>query len=291
MITGATSLTSKQMEQLKKAFTDLSWHEISQQLLSKFLLIIVTFVLFLMILWVGRVIIVHLFQESKKYNVLKNSNRMATVKTLVLNIYRYTCYFFLLYAVLSEIGVPVGTLIAGAGIFSLALGLGAQSLVSDIVTGFFILLEQQLDVGDTVQIGQIKGTVTALGIRTTQVTSSDGTLNFIPNRNITIVQNLSRNNMVSNVDIRITSKTPLSKVEEIVTQVNKKLVPQTKALQLKPVIVGPVVTPDGALVFRVTITAVSGKQSTVASRFLAAYLKELRINNIPIAWEGTSNEY
>ena len=291
MITGATSLTSKQMEQLKKAFTDLSWHEISQQLLSKFLLIIVTFVLFLMILWVGRVIIVHLFQESKKYNVLKNSNRMATVKTLVLNIYRYTCYFFLLYAILSEIGVPVGTLIAGAGIFSLALGLGAQSLVSDIVTGFFILLEQQLDVGDTVQIGQIKGTVTALGIRTTQVTSSDGTLNFIPNRNITIVQNLSRNNMVSNVDIRITSKTPLNKVEEIVTQVNKKLVPQIKALQLKPVIVGPVVTPDGALVFRVTITAVSGKQSTVASRFLAAYLKELRINNIPIAWEGVPNEY
>ena len=291
MITGATSLTSKQMEQLKKAFTYLSWHEISQQLLSKFLLIIVTFVLFLILLWVGRVIIVHLFQESKKYNVLKNSNRMATVKALVLNIYRYTCYFFLLYAILSEIGVPVGTLIAGAGIFSLALGLGAQSLVSDIVTGFFILLEQQLDVGDTVQIGQIKGTVTALGIRTTQVTSSDGTLNFIPNRNITIVQNLSRNNMVSNVDIRITSKTPLSKVEEIVTQVNKKLVPQTKALQLKPVIVGPVVTPDGALVFRVTITAVSGKQSTVASRFLAAYLKELRINNIPIAWEGTSNEY
>lgn len=291
MITGATSLTSKQMEQLKKAFTDLSWHEISQQLLSKFLLIIVTFVLFLMILWVGRVIIVHLFQESKKYNVLKNSNRMATVKTLVLNIYRYTCYFFLLYAILSEIGVPVGTLIAGAGIFSLALGLGAQSLVSDIVTGFFILLEQQLDVGDTVQIGQIKGTVTALGIRTTQVTSSDGTLNFIPNRNITIVQNLSRNNMVSNVDIRITSKTPLNKVEEIVTQVNKKLVPQIKALQLKPVIVGPVVTPDGALVFRVTITAVSGKQSTVASRFLAAYLKELRINNIPIAWEGVPNEH
>ncbi len=279
------------MEQLKKAFTDLSWHEISQQLLSKFLLIVVTFVLFLIILWLGRVVIVHLFQESKKYNVLKNSNRMATVKTLVLNIYRYTCYFFLLYAILSEIGVPVGTLIAGAGIFSLALGLGAQSLVSDIVTGFFILLEQQLDVGDTVQIGQIKGTVTALGIRTTQVTSSDGTLNFIPNRNITIVQNLSRNNMVSNIDIHITSKTPLNRVEEIITQVNKKLVPQIKALQLKPVIVGPVVTPDGTLVFRVTITAVSGKQSTVASRFLAAYLKELRTNNIPIAWEGMTNEH
>lgn len=289
MIIGASTFTSKQLEQVKKAFTDLSWHEISQHFFSKLLLITLTFILFLIILWLGRIVIVHLFQESNKYNLLKNSNRMATVRTLVLNIYRYTCYFFLLYAILSEIGVPVGTLIAGAGIFSLALGLGAQSLVSDLVNGFFILLEQQLDVGDTVQIGQIKGTVTAIGIRTTQVTSSDGTLNFIPNRNITIVQNLSRNNMVSNVDIHITSKTPLAKVEEIVTEVNKKLVPQVKALKLKPVTVGPVVTPDGALVFRVTITAVSGKQSTVASRFLAAYLKELRTNNIPIAWEGNNN--
>lgn len=291
MIIGAASFTSKQLEQVKKAFTDLSWHEISQQILSKLLLIIVTFILFSLILWLGRIIIVHLFQESKKYNVLKNSNRIATVRTLALNIYRYTCYFFLLYAILSEIGVPVGTLIAGAGIFSLALGLGAQSLVSDLVNGFFILLEQQLDVGDTVQIGQIKGTVTGLGIRTTQVTSADGTLNYIPNRNITIVQNLSRNNMVSNIDIHITSKTPLSRVEEIVAQVNDQLVPQTKALQLKPVIVGPVVTTDGSLVFRVTITATSGKQSTVASSFLAAYLKELRANNIPIAWEGTINEH
>lgn len=291
MLIGAGSFTNKQLEQVKKAFTDLSWHEISQQILSKLLLIIITFILFLIVLWLGRVTIVHLFQESKKYNVLKSSNRMATIKALVLNIYRYTCYFFFLYALLSEIGVPVGTLLAGAGIFSLALGLGAQSLVSDLVTGFFILLEQQLDVGDTVQIGQIQGTVTALGIRTTQITSSNGTLNYIPNRNITIVQNLSRNNMVTNVDIKITSKTPLNHVEAVVTQVNEKLVPKIKAVRLKPVIVGPVVTPEGALVFRVTITAANGKQSTVASRFLAAYLKELRTHNIPIAWEGNTNEY
>ncbi|WP_076461246.1 mechanosensitive ion channel family protein [Limosilactobacillus caccae] len=286
MSIGATSLTTKQLEQVRKAFTDLSWHELSQQILSKFLLIILTFLLFMFILWLGKLIIVHLFQESTKYNLLKNSNRMATVRTLALNIYRYTCYFFLLYAILSEIGVPVGTLLAGAGIFSLALGLGAQGFVSDVVTGFFILLEQQLDVGDTVQIGQIKGTVTALGIRTTQITSSDGTLNYIPNRNITIVQNLSRNNMVSNVDIHITSKTPLNQVEDVVNQVNDKLVPEYKDAQANPVVVGPVVNPDGSLVFRVTITAVSGEQSAVASHFLAAYLKELRANEIPLAWEG-----
>lgn len=282
----STSLTTKQLDQVRRAFTDLSWQEILRQILNKFLLIILTVLLFIVILWIGRLIINHLFQESNRFKFLKSSNRVATIRALVLNIYRYTCYFFLLYAILSEIGVPVGTLVAGAGIFSLALGLGAQGFVSDLVTGFFILLEQQIDVGDTVQLGNIKGTVTSLGIRTTQITSSDGTVNYIPNRNITIVQNFSRNNMVTNVDIKITSQTPLSQVNEIVAAVNEKLTPQITALQLKPVIVGPVVTSTGALVFRVTITAASGQQSTVASQFLAAYLKELRANNIPIAWEG-----
>lgn len=282
----STSLTTKQLDQVRRAFTDLSWQEILRQILNKFLLIILTVLLFIVILWIGRLIINHLFQESSRFKFLKSSNRVATIRALVLNIYRYTCYFFLLYAILSEIGVPVGTLVAGAGIFSLALGLGAQGFVSDLVTGFFILLEQQIDVGDTVQLGNIKGTVTSLGIRTTQITSSDGTVNYIPNRNITIVQNFSRNNMVTNVDIKITSQTPLNRVNEIVTAVNEKLTPQITALQLKPVIAGPVVTSTGALVFRVTITAASGQQSTVASQFLAAYLKELRANNIPIAWEG-----
>lgn len=281
----STSLTTKQLDQVRRAFTDLSWQEILRQILNKFLLIILTVILFIVILWIGRLIINHLFQESSRVKFLKSSNRVATIRALVLNIYRYTCYFFLLYAILSEIGVPVGTLVAGAGIFSLALGLGAQGFVSDLVTGFFILLEQQIDVGDTVQLGNIKGTVTSLGIRTTQITSSDGTVNYIPNRNITIVQNFSRNNMVTNVDIKITSQTPLNQVNEIVAAVNEKLTPKITALQLKPVIVGPVVTTTGALVFRVTITAASGQQSSVASQFLAAYLKELRANNVPIAWQ------
>lgn len=286
----STSLTTKQLDQVRRAFTDLSWQEILRQILNKFLLIVLTVLLFIVILWIGRLIINHLFQESSRFRFLQSSNRVATIRALVLNIYRYTCYFFLLYAILSEIGVPVGTLIAGAGIFSLALGLGAQGFVSDLVTGFFILLEQQIDVGDTVQLGNIKGTVTSLGIRTTQITSADGTVNYIPNRNITIVQNFSRNNMVANIDLKITSQTPLNQVNEIVTAVNEKLTPEITALQLKPVIVGPVVTPTGALVFRVTITAASGQQSTVASQLLAAYLKALRANNIPIAWEGDHHD-
>ncbi|WP_283588203.1 mechanosensitive ion channel family protein [Limosilactobacillus viscerum] len=286
MIIGAgNAQLNKQLEQVKLAFTDLSWHEISRQILNKLLLIVITALLFFLILWIGRLIINHLFLESNKHQLLKNKNRLATIKTLTLNIYRYTCYFFFLYAILSEIGVPVGTLVAGAGIFSIALGLGAQGFVSDLVNGFFILLEQQLDVGDTVQLGQIKGTVTALGIRTTQVTSSDGTLNYIPNRQITIVQNFSRNNMVTNVDIHISPSAKIEQIYQIVSQVNEKLVKDTPELQDQPIIVGPV-TVNAQLVFRVSITVTSGTQSQVASKFLAAYLKELHAANVPLSWEG-----
>lgn len=281
----ANAQLNKQLVQVKEAFTDLSWHEISQQILNKLLLIVVTALLFFLILWIGRIIINHLFLESDRHQLLKNKNRLATIRALTLNIYRYTCYFFFLYAILSEIGVPVGTLIAGAGIFSIALGLGAQGFVSDLVNGFFILLEQQLDVGDTVKLGQIKGTVTALGIRTTQVTSSDGTLNYIPNRQITIVQNFSRNNMVANVDIYIAPSAKVDQVQEIVEQVNGQLVENTPELQSQPVIIGPT-TVNSQLVFRVSITVTSGTQSQVTSKFLAAYLKKLHAANVPLSWEG-----
>ena len=279
MILGAgNAQLNKQLEQVKHAFTDLSWNEIGRQILNKLLLIIVTALLFLIILWLGRLIINHLFLESKRYQLLKNKNRLATIRTMTLNI-------FFLYAILSEIGVPVGTLIAGAGIFSIALGLGAQGFVSDLVNGFFILLEQQLDVGDTVAIGQIKGTVTAIGIRTTQVTSADGTLNYIPNRQITIVQNFSRNNMVTNVDIHIAPSAKLDQVRQLVEEANQQLIANTPELREQPVIIGPL-TVNAQLVFRVSITVTSGTQSQVASKFLAAYLKKLHAAQVPLSWEG-----
>lgn len=285
VIAASNAQLNKQIEQVRKAFTSLSWHQILQQFLNKLLLIIITAIIFMLILWLGRVAINHLFLESNRYQLLKNTNRLATIRALTLNIYRYTCYFFFLYAILSEIGVPVGTLIAGAGIFSIALGLGAQGFVSDLVNGFFILLEQQFDVGDVVEVDQIKGTVTALGIRTTKVTSADGTLNYIPNRDITTVRNFSRNNMVANVDIHVAANANLEKVKQIVEEVNQKLLDQTPELREKPIIVGPV-TISQQLIFRVTITVANGSQTKLTSEFLAAYLKELHAHNIPLSWEG-----
>lgn len=271
----------KQINQISKYLTNFSWDELGQHIVNRCLSLILVTLVFIVVLWLGRKIINTGFQHSKKRLSL-SGHRLATFNSLAINIFRYTCLFFWLSGLLEILGVPVGTLIAGAGIFSIALGLGAQGFVADVVNGFFILMEQQIDVGDVVEIGNIKGSVTALGLRTTQITSSDGTLNFIPNRSITVVRNFSRNNMVSTVDINIPNDAPLDRIEEIVTTVNKDLEKEADNLIGKPQIVGPV-TINGQLVFRVLLTSKNGHQTKLGATALAAYLKAFRQHGISLS--------
>lgn len=277
----STSLTN-QASQISHYFSTLNWDAIVKNLGDRILSILLAFVIFGAILWVGKLIIDAAFHQTRRIQVLGGTHRAATFHALTLNIFRYTCYFFLLYALLSLIGVPVGTLLAGAGIFSIALGLGAQGFVSDVVNGFFILLEQQIDVGDVVQIGTTKGTVAAIGLRTTQVLSADGTLTYIQNRNITMVQNFSRHNLTANVDIQITPTTPLDQVEAIVKKAGPSLLKEVDGLIKEPDVTGPTTDQMGRLVFRVVITTRSGTQGSAAATCLATYLKDLNDAEVPL---------
>ncbi|MFZ0368382.1 MAG: mechanosensitive ion channel family protein, partial [Halobacillus sp.] len=118
-------------------------------------------------------------------------------------IFSYSITFIFIVMLLSALSIEIGPLLAGAGIVGLAIGFGAQGLVSDIVTGFFLLSERQVEVGDYVTAGGYDGVVEEVGIRTTLLRSFDGTLNFIPNRNISGVANHSRGNMRALEDIGI----------------------------------------------------------------------------------------
>ncbi|WP_101843729.1 mechanosensitive ion channel family protein [Halobacillus sp. Marseille-P3879] len=129
--------------------------------------------------------------------------RTKTLEKLTVNIFSYILIFLLIVMLLGAVNIEIGPLLAGAGIVGLAIGFGAQGLVSDIVTGFFILLERQIEVDDYVTAGGFDGIVEEVGIRTTKIRSFDGTLNFIPNRNISGVSNHSRGNMRALVDIGI----------------------------------------------------------------------------------------
>ncbi|MGG0644041.1 mechanosensitive ion channel family protein [Sporosarcina gallistercoris] len=131
------------------------------------------------------------------------ASRIKTLDKLLLNIYSYVMIFIFIGTVLSLFGVSIGPLIAGAGVVGLAIGFGAQGLVSDVVTGFFILLEQQMEVDDYVTVAGIDGVVEEIGLRTTKVRAFDGTLNYLPNRIIENVANHTRGNMRALVDVGI----------------------------------------------------------------------------------------
>ncbi|WP_169747673.1 mechanosensitive ion channel family protein [Demequina iriomotensis] len=93
---------------------------------------------------------------------------------------------------LSMIGVPVGPLMASAGVVGVALGFGAQSLVKDVLSGVFMLLEDQYGVGDVVNLGEATGSVEEVGLRCTRLRSLDGTVWYVPNGEITRVGNMTR---------------------------------------------------------------------------------------------------
>ena len=126
----------------------------------------------------------------------RDAGRQKTISRLLENIFNYILYFFLIYCILSILGLPVSSLLAGAGIAGVAIGMGAQGFLSDVINGFFILFERQLDVGDEVILTNgpitVSGKVVSVGIRTTQLRSDDQALHFVPNRNITVVSNFSR---------------------------------------------------------------------------------------------------
>ncbi|WP_079709312.1 mechanosensitive ion channel family protein [Paraliobacillus ryukyuensis] len=129
--------------------------------------------------------------------------RVKTLEKLLLNIYTYILIFVFITMLFGIFDLELGPLLATAGVLGLAIGFGAQGLVSDIVTGFFILLEKQIEVDEYVSTAGYSGIVEEIGLRTTKIRSFDGTLNFIPNRQMEGVSNHSRGTMRALVDIGI----------------------------------------------------------------------------------------
>ncbi|MEW9677482.1 mechanosensitive ion channel family protein [Lentibacillus sp. L22] len=121
--------------------------------------------------------------------------RVKTLEKLLMNVFGYAMIFVFIVMLFAIFNIPIGPLLAGAGIIGLAVGFGAQGLVSDIVTGFFILLERQIEIDDYVTAGGYDGIVEEVGLRTTKIRDFDGTLYFVPNREIVGVANHSRGNM------------------------------------------------------------------------------------------------
>lgn len=208
----------------------------------------------------------------------QDRRRQETISRLVENVLNYLLYFIVLYWTLTILGLPVSSLFAGAGIAGVAIGLGAQGFLSDLVNGFFILLERQFDVGDSVRLTNgpitISGHVVSVGIRTTQVRGADGTLHFIPNRNILVVSNQSRGDMRVEVDLPLSPTVNLEQVAGIVQAVNAQHLPAETNIKACTVL-GPQMSKSGQFSYRVQFFVANGQQSQVYHRFYGLYQEAL----------------
>ena len=133
----------------------------------------------------------------------KGSGRASTLVTIVQSLVSYACAIVIICWGLSLLGVNVATIVASLGIIALIIGFGAESLIADVVTGFFMLFENQYNVGDILEINGFRGTVTSIGIRTTSITDLGGNVKIINNSNMKDILNRSNytSRAVSTIDI------------------------------------------------------------------------------------------
>jgi small-conductance mechanosensitive channel len=146
-----------------------------------------------------------------------------TLVPLLQSMCQYVLYFGSGVMMLSVLGIPTSPILAGAGILGLAGGLGAQSLITDVVSGFFILFENQYLVGDYVRLGEAGGRVEAVSIRCTQIRDDQGRLHIIPNGQIKGVINYSKGYVIAEVDITVPADTNLDSLFNSMSEAGRRL--------------------------------------------------------------------
>ncbi|MGN0432348.1 MAG: mechanosensitive ion channel family protein [Lachnospiraceae bacterium] len=142
------------------------------------------------------------------------SHRARSVLSLVSSLVKYVSFVVILCWGLTILGVNIGTIIASVGVLALIVGFSAESLIADVVTGTFMLLENQYNVGDIVEVNGFRGTVTSIGIRTTCITDTGDNVKIINNSEMKNILNRSDNFSRAVSDIAIPYETDLEKLEE-----------------------------------------------------------------------------
>ncbi|MFC4617181.1 mechanosensitive ion channel family protein [Camelliibacillus cellulosilyticus] len=237
--------------------------------------LIVVFILFFIVKSVGRKMIAHAF---KAYKGKKSANvgRAHTLEKLAASAFSYTLFFVVLVIIFSIIGLPIASLLAGAGIIGLAIGFGAQGLVSDVVTGFFILLERQIEVNEVVTIDGFSGVVEEVGLRTIQLRGFDGVLHFIPNRNVTSVSNQSRGNMRALVDITVKEDHDIDHLIKVLQAACDDVATKNPNIVDGPRVIGVQALSASDMTIRVIAQTKNGEQSAV-ERDLNKAIKEVLV--------------
>ncbi|ETI66209.1 mechanosensitive ion channel family protein [Neobacillus vireti LMG 21834] len=253
-------MTEKEIQEQVTKFQDQStWLSLGEGLLKIIAIIVIANIL----IRLGKVAIHNMFKIRNISPLSTSVRRGETLSKLLDNIISYVVYFIAFMMILSVLGIDVKALIAGAGVVGLAVGFGAQSLVKDVISGFFIIFEDQFSVGDQIRVGLLEGTVETIGLRTTKIKSGTGEVHILPNGSITQVTNFSLNNTVATIDIAISYGEDIDKAENVIGEALQNMTLKYEELTKTPELLGIQTIDPAEIVFRIVVETLPMKQSGV----------------------------
>ena len=237
-------------------------------------ILIVTFVL----MWLLKALSNRLVAFSKR-QALPTGIRAQQIRTLADVFYSvglFVLLFMALMQMLQVVGIDIKPLLASAGIAGLAIGFGAQTLVKDVINGFFLLVENQFDLGDVVKVSGVQGTVESLTMRRTVLRDADGTVHTIPNSAITIVSNLTRDWTQLAMHISVAYREDSEKIVRLLKEVGQQMrndLEFAEAIVADPEVPGIEKISGEEVDYLMLVKTLPGKQHTV-SRELRRRIKE-----------------
>lgn len=190
----------------------------------------------------------------------EETRRKETLRGVIKSLLRYAIDIVAVLTILPSLNVPIAQFLAGAGVVGLAVGFGAQHLVRDVVSGFFILFENQFTVGDYIEAAGQSGIVEEMGLRITRMRDFGGQVHFIPNGKIEQLTNHSRGTMRVLVDVGIAYEENVDWAVEVLDRLCEEMAQDMDILHEGPDVLGVTELGDSSVNLRVRARAVSMQQ-------------------------------
>lgn len=215
----------------------------------------------------------------------ERAGRLQTLRGLSRSILGYVLFFVFGVLLFKAVGFDIMPFITTAGVIGLAIGFGAQKLVKDVISGFFIILDNVFVIGDTVAIGAVTGQVIEMGMRVTKIQDATGRLYILSNGDIATVTNLSRNPVEDFIEVAVAPATSLDHVIAIIDQTGKDLFAHTGVHHLKapPHVLGITAFTALSVTLRVGVTSDPRGLPAEQMRVRAAVREALLAKEIVIA--------
>ena len=255
-------------------------------LLTSGLQIVITLILAFFTLKAGKILsrrfILALIQQKGDPEFRKRTQTLGSIVRYILSVGILVVTGII---VLGELGVAIGPILAAAGIVGLAVGFGAQSLVKDVISGFFILMEDQIRVGDVVEIADKGGLVEKINLKTTTLRDLAGNVHFVPNGKIDVITNMTKDYSRYVFEIGVAYREDVDEVIEVIKKVDEELRNDAafKNDILEPIeVLGLDQFGNSSLIIKARTTTMPIKQWGVAREFNRRLKKKFDERNIEI---------